>query len=100
RVAGTYEAVLDDPEVDAVYIPLVNSLHKEWTLRALAAHKHVLCEKPLAVNEAEAEEMAAAARASGKKLMEAFMYRFHPRTIAFVDGLRGPAAPLQVQASF
>jgi xylose dehydrogenase (NAD/NADP) len=100
RVAPTYEAVLDDPQVDAVYIPLVNSLHKEWTLRALAAHKHVLCEKPLGMNAAEAKEMATAARASGKQLMEAFMYRFHPRTIAFVDGLRGPNATLHVQSSF
>jgi predicted dehydrogenase len=97
RVAESYEALLADPNVDAVYIPLVNSLHKEWTLRALASEKHVLCEKPLAMNAVEAEEMAVAAASSGKHLMEAFMYRFHPRTRRFVDGLRDP---MYVVASF
>jgi len=97
RVAESYEALLADPNVDAVYIPLVNSLHKEWTLRALAAKKHVLCEKPLAMNAVEAEEMAVAAASSGRHLMEAFMYRFHPRTRRFVDGLRDP---MYVVASF
>jgi D-xylose 1-dehydrogenase (NADP+, D-xylono-1,5-lactone-forming) len=97
EVVDTYEAVLARSDVDAVYIPLPNGLHKEWTLRALAAGKHVLCEKPLAVTAAEAEEMAAAAERSGHLLMEAFMYRFHPATREFVDGLRGP---LHVQSSF
>src|SRR5207237_484191 len=99
RCAQSYEALLEDPEVDAVYIPLVNSLHKEWTLRALAAGKHVLCEKPLAMNALEAEEMAAAAAGSGRRLMEAFMYRFHPRTRQYVEHLRGEASPRHVQAS-
>jgi len=97
RVAETYEAVLEDREVDAVYIPLVNSLHREWTLRALAAGKHVLCEKPLGMNAAEAEEMAAAAQHEGLHLMEAFMYRFHPRIRAFIEAVKDP---LYVEARF
>ncbi|TMC73878.1 MAG: Gfo/Idh/MocA family oxidoreductase [Chloroflexi bacterium] len=90
RVSASYEALLEDPEVEAVYIPLVNSLHKEWTLRAVAAGKHVLCEKPLGMNASEAEEMGVAAGAAGVHLMEAFMYRFHPRAKAFVASLRDP----------
>jgi predicted dehydrogenase len=97
QVADSYDALLADPRVDAVYIPLVNSVHKEWTLRALAAGKHVLCEKPLAMNAVEAEEMAVAAASTGKHLMEAFMYRFHPRTRRFVEALRDP---MYVHASF
>jgi predicted dehydrogenase len=99
RVASDYDAVLADPEVDAVYIPLVNNLHLEWTLRAFAAGKHVLCEKPLGMNAAEAERMAEAAESSGRLLMEAFMYRFHPRPQAFVEGLRGRDI-LHVHATF
>jgi xylose dehydrogenase (NAD/NADP) len=97
KVAESYEALLADTNVDAVYIPLMNSVHKEWTLRALAAGKHVLCEKPLAMNAVEAEEMAGAAESSGKHLMEAFMYRFHPRTRRFVEALHDP---MYVHASF
>jgi xylose dehydrogenase (NAD/NADP) len=96
-VAGSYDAVLARPDVDAVYIPLPNGLHREWAVRALAAGKHVLCEKPLAVDAAEAEDMAAAAERSGHLLMEAFMYRFHPAMIEFIERLR---EPMHVQSSF
>src|SRR6266487_214698 len=78
RTASSYDAVLTDPEVDAVYIPLPNGLHHRWTLKALQAGKHVLCEKPFAANADEAEEMARAAEQSGKVVMEAFHYRYHP----------------------
>ena len=89
RHHGGYEALLDDSEIDAVYIPLPNSLHREWTIRAAEKGKHVLCEKPLATSAAECLEMQAAADANGVKLMEAFMYRFHPRTLKVVELVRG-----------
>ena len=71
--------MLQDAEVDAVYIALPNDLHLPWTLRALAAGKHVLCEKPLALNAAEVLQMQAAERAHGRLVMEAFCHRFHPQ---------------------
>src|SRR3989442_8060276 len=77
RVGASYEEVLDDPEVDAVYIPLVNSLHRERTLRSLSAGKHVLCEKPLAINASEADDMAGAADRVPLLLIEAFIDQFH-----------------------
>jgi len=85
---GAYEALLDDERIDAVYIPLPNSLHREWTGKAAEKGKHILCEKPLALNAAECNEMDAAARASGVKLMEAFMYRFHPQTEKVLEMVR------------
>jgi len=88
---GSYEALLEDERIDAVYNPLPNSLHKEWTIRAAEKGKHVLCEKPLALNAAECREMEAAAAANGVKLLEAFMYRFHPRTKRVLEMVRAGA---------
>ncbi|MGI8479043.1 MAG: Gfo/Idh/MocA family protein [Gaiellaceae bacterium] len=79
RPHGSYEALLADPDVDAVYVSLPNGLHHEWTMRALAAGKHVLCEKPYSRQPAEVEEAWDAASAGGLVLAEAFMYRHHPQ---------------------
>lgn len=76
---NSYEALLEDKGIDAVYIPLPNNLHKPWTIAALQAGKHVLCEKPIALNAAEARQMGSAAEQSKPVLMEAYMYRYHPR---------------------
>lgn len=76
----SYAALIDDPDVDAVYLPLPNSMHCEWAIRAMQAGKHVLCEKPLAMNAEEALRMIEVARECGVLLMEAFMYRYTTRT--------------------
>jgi predicted dehydrogenase len=91
RAHGSYEALLADPEIDVVYIPLPNHLHAEWAIRAARAGKHVLCEKPLALSVAEVDAMEAAARHSGVVLAEAFMYRHHPQTLAVKEQVDGGA---------
>ncbi|WP_078551244.1 Gfo/Idh/MocA family protein [Bacillus alkalicellulosilyticus] len=78
-VYNSYVELLEDTEIDAVYIPLPNSLHKEWVIKAANYKKHVLCEKPAAITSAEVEEMGQACRDNGVIFMEAFMYQFHPQ---------------------
>jgi predicted dehydrogenase len=104
RAHGSYDELLADAAVEAVYIPLPNHLHAEWTLRAAAAGKHVLCEKPLAMSAAEARTMIAGCEQAGVVLMEAFMYRLHPlwqRVRALVDeGAVGELLTIQMFFSY
>lgn len=79
KAYNSYDALLEDPEVEAVYIPLPNGLHKEWTLKAAQKGKHILCEKPMAMNKQECLEMIEACKKHKVKLMEAFMYRYTDR---------------------
>ena len=103
HVHASYDALLDDPAIDAIYVPLPNSLHATWTIRALDAGKHVLCEKPLTANAHEAAAVARAADRSGCVLMEAFHYRYHPlaaRIQAIVaSGELGPIRHLEAEFS-
>ena len=81
RAHGSYEALLADPEIDVIYNPLPNHLHTEWTIKAVEAGKHVLCEKPLALSVDEVDAVQQAARKHGRVVAEAFMYRHHPQTL-------------------
>ena len=81
RAYGSYEALLADPEIDVIYNSLPNHLHAEWTIKAVEAGKHVLCEKPLALSVEEVDTVQAAARRHGRVVAEAFMYRHHPQTL-------------------
>ena len=85
RAHGSYEALLADPEIDVIYNSLPNHLHAEWTIRAVEAGKHVLCEKPLALGVDEVDAMQEAARKHGRVVAEAFMYRHHPQTLKVQD---------------
>ncbi|MDH4178076.1 MAG: Gfo/Idh/MocA family oxidoreductase, partial [Thermoleophilia bacterium] len=102
RAHGSYAALLADDGVDAVYVSLPNGMHHEWTMRALAAGKHVLCEKPYTRRPAEVDEAFATAESAGLVLMEAFMYRHHPQTREIERLVREGAigAPIAVLATF
>lgn len=101
KAYGSYTAMLESDDVDAVYNPLPNDLHAEWTINAAGAGKHVLCEKPLAVSAAQAEEMAQACDDAGVKLAEAFMYRHHPTWVEAVRLVRdGAIGELQAVQSW
>ena len=102
HVYDNYDALLYDPEIEVIYNPLPNHLHHPWTLKALREGKHVLCEKPMACNRSEAQKMAHEAANTGRLLMEAFTYRFHPRSQRIkqmvAEGLIGK--PCLVRAAF
>lgn len=102
RVHDSYEALLADPDVDAVYNPLPNGLHGRWTIAALEAGKHVLCEKPFTANADEARAVAEVARGTDRVLMEAFHWRYHPMTARLLEIVRGGelGALRHVEAAF
>jgi predicted dehydrogenase len=102
KAYGSYQEMLDDPDIDAIYNPLPNALHGPWTLRAIAAGKHVLCEKPFASNADEAAQVAEAAAGSGLVVMEAMHYRYHPLTRRLCEVVEefGPVQHIQAWTSF
>ena len=101
RAYGSYEELLADPEIDAIYNPLPNHLHVPWSVRALAAGKHVLCEKPIALDAAESSQLIAARERSGRLVMEAVMVRTHPRWLGARELVRsGRIGELRAMAGF
>lgn len=86
--AGSYAALLEHPDLEVVYVPLPNSEHLEWTVKALEAGKHVLCEKPLTLNVQQAQQMLEAQKGSGKLVLEAFSYRYHPQITEMLEVLQ------------
>lgn len=102
RAYDDYDALVADPDVEAVYISLTNELHRPWTIRALEAGKHVLCEKPLGMSVADVRAMAAAAAASERLLVEASWYRWHPRTQRAIELLESGrfGRPVAIDAAF
>ena len=100
KAYGSYDEMLADENVEAVYIPLPNQLHLEWTLKALKAKKHVLCEKPLAIHEKEAEEMFRCARENGVILMEAFAYLHSPIVAAVKEDVKKLGALRYMESAF
>ena len=104
QVFDSYEAMLDSDAIDAVYNPLPNSMHAEWTIAAARRGKHVFCEKPLAANADEVEQMVQACRDSGVLLFEAFVFRCHPQTLKLRalldDGIIGQVVQVQAHFSF
>ena len=100
RAYGSYDALLEDPEVDAVYISLPNTMHREWSIRALEAGKHVICEKPFSRRAEDVEAAFDAAERAGRHLTEAFMYRHNPQTRKLVELVRdGAVGELRVVRS-
>ncbi len=85
KAYGSYDELLDDPDIDAIYNPLPNHLHREWTIAAAERGKHVLCEKPIGMSSAEAEELIAVRDRTGVKMQEAFMVRTHPQWLRAVE---------------
>ena len=100
KVFDTYDELLSEPSIDAVYVPLANSLHAEWAIAAVQSGKHVLCEKPLASNAQQAAEVVAAATACGKLIVEAFHWRYHPMAERMLELGRAIAPLTEVEASF
>jgi len=104
RTCATYEALLDSKDIDAIYNPLPNGLHAEWSIRAMDAGKHVLCEKPLAGSVAEASAMFAASRRNGVRLVEAYPYRSQPQTLVLqrllADGAIGRVRTIHAAFGF